>query len=112
MRHYSLEGAPERPVSHDPELKKRVLLDEPVSCVKKISHIVLEQGATASAHTHEGSSEIFYCVSGAITFSVMGEPVLLRRGHLLVVEPGEEHAIVEVSAGSEMVYLMVGSATG
>ncbi|MBZ0221107.1 MAG: cupin domain-containing protein [Candidatus Methylomirabilis sp.] len=107
MRHYSLEGAPERPVSHDPELKKKILLEGPVSCVKRISHIVLEQGATASAHTHDNSSEVFYCVRGAITFSVMGEPILLKSGHLLVVEPGEEHAIVEVSAESEMVYMMV-----
>lgn len=108
MRRYTLEDAPERPVSHDPELTKRVLLEEPVSCIWSISHIVLEHGATATAHTHAGSSEVFYCVRGAVTFSVMGEPVLLRKGHLLVVEPGEEHAIVEVSAASEMVYMKVG----
>lgn len=82
-------------------------MDAPVSCLKRVSHIVLEQGATASAHTHPGSYEVFYCARGALTFSVMGEPVLLRKGHLLVVEPGEEHAIVEVSAASEMVYFMV-----
>lgn len=108
MKHYTLETAPERPVSHNPELQKKVLFPEGVSCLRHISHIILKQGAFASAHTHADTTEIFYCVRGAITFSVDGKRALLLPGHLLVVEPGEEHAIVEVGAESEMVYMMVG----
>jgi len=108
MKHYTLESAPERPVTHNPELKKKVLFPEGVSCLRHISHIILSQGAAAFAHTHPETTEIFYCVRGAITFSVNGEPAKLLPGHLLVVEPGEEHAIIEVGMESEMVYMMVG----
>lgn len=108
MRLHTLEKAEEKPVSHNPELKKKVLVPEGVGPVKHISHIALKQGATASAHTHQDTTEVFYCLKGAITFSVNGSPVLLLPGSCLIVEPGEEHAIVEVSALSEMLYMMVG----
>ena len=108
MKHYTLDAAPERPVSHDPELKKRVLFPEGISCLRHISHIVLKAGSTASAHTHAETTEIFYCVRGAITLCVNHERTHLLPGHLLVIEPGEEHAIVEVPVESEMVYMMVG----
>ncbi len=108
MKHYTLDSAAERPVSHNPELKKRVLFPEGVSCLKHISHIILKKGSTASGHSHPETTEIFYCVRGAITFSVNGERVVLLPGHLLVVEPNEEHEIARVSAESEMLYMMVG----
>jgi len=108
LKHYTLEGAPVRPVSHNPELHKRLLLPEGVSCLRHISHIVLKPGSVASMHSHPETTEIFYCVRGLITFSVEDTPVRLKRGHLLVVEPGEEHAIIDVSEESEMVYMMAG----
>jgi quercetin dioxygenase-like cupin family protein len=42
-----------------------------------------------------------------MTFHVNGKPVPLAAGSCLIVEPGEEHAIVEVAVESEMVYMMV-----
>lgn len=108
MKHYTLDAAPVRPVSHNPELKKKVLFPDGISCLTHISHIVLQPGATASAHSHAETTEIFYCVRGAIVFSVNGESAALLPGHLLVVEPGEEHAIAEVKGESEMIYMMVG----
>lgn len=107
MRLYTLDKAEEKPVSHDPSLKKRVLVAEGVGCVAHISHIVLRPGSTASLHSHQDTTEVFYCVRGSITFAVNGAPVTLSAGSCLVVEPKEEHAIVEVAVESEMVYMMV-----
>lgn len=108
MRLYTLENAEVRPVSHDPELKKSLLVPDPVSCVRHISHISLSHGSAASAHAHADKTEVFYCISGAVTFRVNSFSVLLKTGSCLVVEPGEEHAITEVSEPSEMVYMMLG----
>lgn len=106
MRLHTLEKAEEKPVSHDPGLKKKLLVPEGVGCVRHISQIVLKPGASASAHAHD-ATEVFYCVRGEMTFHVNGNPVLLAAGSCLIVEPGEEHAIVEVAVESEMVYMMV-----
>jgi len=38
---------------------------------------------------------------------VNGKPVLFAAGSCLIIEPGEEHAIMEVAVESEMVYMMV-----
>lgn len=94
------------PVSHNPELKKKLLVPEGVGCVRHISQIVLKPGVSAAAHAHD-ATEVFYCVRGQLTFHVNGNPVPLVAGSCLIVEPGEEHAIVEVAVESEMVYMMV-----
>jgi quercetin dioxygenase-like cupin family protein len=109
MKLHTLETAEEKPVSHDPRLKKKLLVPEGVGCVAHISQIVLKPGDVVSAHAHIDSTEVFYCVRGALTFTINGGPVPLAPGSCLIVEPGEEHAIVEVRADSEMVYMMVKS---
>jgi len=107
MRLYTLDKAEEKPISHDPSLKKKVLVPDGVGCVAHISHIVLVPGSTASLHSHQDSTEVFYCVRGSVTFAVNGAYVALSAGSCLIVEPKEEHAIVDVASESEMVYMMV-----
>lgn len=106
MRLYSLASTPFTPVSHNPELKKQVLMPEPLSCVRHISHLKLSPGSTAVEHSHNEASEVFYCTRGAIVFRVSGKEVSLNEGSCLIVEPGESHAIVEVPVESEMVYFL------
>jgi mannose-6-phosphate isomerase-like protein (cupin superfamily) len=107
MKLQTLEKAEEKPVSHDMGLKKKLLVPGGVGCISHISQIVLKPGSTASTHSHKDSSEVFYCVRGSIVFNVDGRPVTLSAGSCLIVEPGEEHAIVDVGVESEMVYMMV-----
>lgn len=107
MKLHTPEKAEEKPVSHNPELKKKLLVPQGVGCVAHISQIVLKPGDAASAHAHGDAAEVFYCVRGALTFLIDGNPVLLAKGSCLIVEPGEEHAIVEVAVESEMIYMMV-----
>ncbi|MFC1769743.1 cupin domain-containing protein [Nitrospirota bacterium] len=107
MKRYSLDTTPFTGVSHDPSLKKQVLmppgeLDSPVH----ISHIILPPGATAIEHSHKDKNEIFYGIRGLIIFTVNGKEEPLRPGELVVVEPGESHSIKDVPEESEMLYLM------
>ena len=105
MRFYSLDSTPFKPVTHDPELKKQVLVPEGFSCVKHISHITLDPGSTASSHYHDAVYEVFYCIIGEAVFRVSGRKVQLTRGNCLVVEPGEVHEIAEVREVTELLYL-------
>lgn len=104
MKFYSLDSSPFKPVSHDPGLKKRVIVTEGFSCIKHVSHIVLEPGSTASLHSHADAFEVFYCVRGRAVFSIGEKKVPLKKGDCLVVEPHEEHAIKEVPEETELLY--------
>ncbi len=107
MKYYSLGSTGYAPVSHDPQIKKQVLVPEGFSCVRHLSHVVLRPGDTARVHAHADASEVFYCVRGRTEFSVSGGPVVVSAGSCLVLEPGEEHSISIVHEETELVYMLV-----
>lgn len=104
MRLYSLDSAPFKPVTHDPELKKQVIIPDGFSCVRHLSHITLKPGSTASRHAHEDAYEVFYCLGGEAVFRVSGKDTLLVKGSCLVVEPKEVHEISLVREVTELLY--------
>lgn len=104
MRLYSLDSAPFKPVTHDPELKKQVIVPDGFSCVRHLSHITLRPGSTASRHAHEDAYEVFYCLGGEVVFRISGKDILLIRGSCLVVEPKEVHEIPLVREVTELLY--------
>jgi len=110
MKLFSLQDIPYEAVSHDPGLKKKVLARDPLPSIKNINHIILQPGDRASEHSHSDCVEVFYCMRGDAEFSVQGKTLPIRKGHLLFVERGEMHAILEVKEESEFLYLHVNSA--
>ena len=104
MRHYPLEKAARRPVTHDPELEKTVLVEDRVSCMAGLSHIALVPGNTARAHSHSDAHEVFYCIEGSVDFGVGDSEVRLSAGDCLVVEPGEVHSIKRVIEETRLLY--------
>jgi mannose-6-phosphate isomerase-like protein (cupin superfamily) len=107
MKLFSLNETPYEPVSHEPGLKKRVLAKDILPSVKHISHIILQPGNSASEHSHSDYVEVFYCIRGDAVFSIKGENISIRKGHLLFVEPGEIHSILKVNEETELLYLHV-----
>lgn len=108
MKRSSLDEAPFEPVSHDPDLKKQVLLREGVlPGIRYVSHIVLAPGSRAGEHAHPEGSEVFYCVRGEVRFRVGGRDLALGAGQFLVVEPGERHSIEDAPEEAEMLYFFV-----
>lgn len=104
MQLFSLDRSPLEPVSHDPGLKKRVLIHNTLPHIKHISHIILQQGDMASEHVHIDTYEVFYCIRGNAEFLIKGEYVTIRKGDLLFVEPGEFHSITEIKEETELLY--------
>jgi mannose-6-phosphate isomerase-like protein (cupin superfamily) len=108
MKFSSLDSLPFEPVSHDPALKKKVLLGQGgLPHIKAISHIELGPGDRASRHSHENAFEVFYGISGRVDFVVAGTAVSLAEGCCLVIEPGEEHSIEGAERGSRMLYFLL-----
>lgn len=108
MRLVSLKDVSLSPVSHDPALKKRVLLGPgDLPHIASLSHVRFGRGDRASAHSHEDGFEVFFCISGAVKFVVGGRPVELPEDGCLVVEPGEVHSIEGAEEGSRIIYFRV-----
>ena len=104
MKLFSLRETPFEPVSHDPGLKKKVLARGALPWVNQISHIILKQGSRVSEHVHTNYFEVFYCIRGSAVFLIKGDRVSIKEGNLLIVEPGEPHAI-DVIEETELLYL-------
>ncbi len=107
MKIYSLSKTPVEPVSHDPQLKKRVLVRDGIPHVRNISHVSLRAGDRASSHSHRDAFEILYCLRGRVIFEVEGRDVLVREGDCLVIEPSEVHSIPQVIEDTELFYFKV-----
>jgi mannose-6-phosphate isomerase-like protein (cupin superfamily) len=108
MKLFSLSETPYTPISHDPALKKQVLVPKNVlRSIWHISHIILSAGSRVSVHEHRDSSEVFYCIKGNVKFMINGKEIDLGSGQCLVVEPGEPHSIEVTPKETELVYFMV-----
>jgi mannose-6-phosphate isomerase-like protein (cupin superfamily) len=82
-------------VSHNPDIIKKVLLNEhelPGSV--RLSHALFSPGQKASAHRHEGLCEVFYVLSGCGQMIVDNIDYPLEQGSCIVVEAGELHELV------------------
>lgn len=112
MKLYSLESTPYEPESHDPGLRKKVLLRDVIPSVEHVSHIVLLPGNHGSMHSHPEAFEVLYCVRGAVLFIVKEEEFVLKKGDCLIVEPGEPHALPDVIEETELLYFKVSEARG
>ncbi len=108
MRLVSPDELPLQSVSHDPHLKKKVLIPGGVlPHIRTLSHIELGPGDRASEHVHEDGYEVFYGLGGKINFTVEGRTVVLSEGMCLVVEPGEAHSVEGAEEGSRMLYFLL-----
>ena len=107
MKLFSLDKTPYDPVSHDPQMKKRVLTRDSLPCVRHISHIILKPGNAVSQHAHHEEYEVFYCIRGTAVMTVNGEKMTITQGDLMYAEPGDSHAFDEIIEETELIYFVV-----
>ncbi len=94
MKQVQLAAQPEQPVSHNPEIRKRVLLRAgDLPHLTNFSQARFAPGQVASAHAHADMSEVFWVESGQGTIWVEGQAYPLTPGSCLAVEAGEQHEI-------------------
>lgn len=99
MKHTSLNDLPEESVSHNPEIKKKVMLrfgDLPH--LTNFSQSRFAPGQTAPSHAHQDMCEVFFVESGSGVIDIDGKEYLLVPGSCVAVEPGEFHEVVNNGA--------------
>lgn len=101
MKIVSLADVPEQGVSHNPDIRKRVMLGR--GCVPHLTNFTescLAPGQTADAHAHTGMHEVFFVASGEGRIRIGGEEHALGAGVCVAVAPGESHEITCTGAGN------------
>jgi mannose-6-phosphate isomerase-like protein (cupin superfamily) len=95
----SLADLPEGHVSHDPEIKKKVMLKKgDLSHVTGFSQAYFAPGQSASSHAHEDMAEVFLVESGTGTIYVNGQGYPLGLGVCVVVDAGEVHEVLNTGS--------------
>jgi quercetin dioxygenase-like cupin family protein len=95
MKQGTLNHLPDQPVSHNPDITKRVLFTHgEIPAVTQYSQASLLPGQIAPAHAHADMYEVFLCLSGTGSIVIDGDTYELTPGHFYLCEPGEMHEIV------------------
>lgn len=98
MKLTTLNQLPEQSVSHNPEIKKRVMLTpHELPNISNFSQAIFTPGQIALAHAHETMYEVFYIESGEGTIRINGEDYPLTQGTCVIVEPKEIHEVINDS---------------
>ena len=100
MKITSLDGVPEQAVSHNPAIKKRVMLQKgDMPHLTNFSQARFAPGQVANGHSHQDMAEVFFVESGRGTISINGQPQPLTPGVCVLVEPGEYHEVINTGEG-------------
>ncbi|HVF49995.1 MAG TPA: cupin domain-containing protein [Pyrinomonadaceae bacterium] len=99
MKLISLAGLPSEGVSHNPEIRKRVILQRgDVPHLNSFSQTQLKPGQVARAHAHTGMHEVFYVLKGSGHIRIDDGEHSLTAGTCVAVAPGESHEIANTGA--------------
>lgn len=94
MKIVSLEAVPDEGVSHDPEIRKRVLLVRgDVPHLTAFTRSRLRPGQVARAHRHADMHEVFFVLEGSGRMMLDDAEHALAAGTCVAVAPGEAHEI-------------------
>lgn len=108
MRLINLSQLPDEGVSHNPEIRKKVMVRAGVvPHLTGFSRSALMPGQVARAHAHADMHEIFFVANGEGTISINDSKHAIGPGTCIVVEPGETHEISN-SGQTELVLFYFG----
>jgi quercetin dioxygenase-like cupin family protein len=94
VKHIALSQIPEEPVSHNPEIKKKVMLRfGELPHLTNFSQARFAPGQVAVAHAHADMCEVFFVESGTGVMTVNGQAYTLEAGVCIAVEAGEVHEV-------------------
>lgn len=104
MKQVSLSQIPEQGVSHNPAIRKKVMLQAgELPHLTNFAQARFAPGQVAAAHAHRDMCEIFFVEAGTGTIVIDGIPYPLNPGTCIAVEVGEVHEVA--NTGSEELVL-------
>lgn len=111
MKIISLSNLPEEGVSHNPEIKKKVMLRAgEIPHLSTFSQARFRSGQVADVHAHDAMYEVFFVEEGEGIIRVENKEYRLEEGVCIVVEPGEVHEITNTMS-TELVLTYFGLKT-
>lgn len=99
MKLTSLNNLPEKEVSHNPKIKKRVMLSSgDLPHLTNFSQARFAPGQVSPGHFHRDMCEVFYVESGSGIIIIDGKEYSLEKGTCVATELGEVHEIINNSS--------------
>lgn len=94
MKYTCLNQLPQQEVSHNPAIKKKVMLKMgDLPHLTNFSQARFAPGQIAAAHAHQDMSEVFFVETGEGIITIDGQEYNLQPGTCIAVEPGEVHEV-------------------
>ncbi len=94
MRITDLQQSTPQPVSHNPGIKKRMLIaPDQVKNLVYFSEARFPVGESAPAHHHNDMTEVFFIRSGSGSIEINGESYAMKPGQCITIEPGDVHEL-------------------
>jgi mannose-6-phosphate isomerase-like protein (cupin superfamily) len=104
----SIDSTEETEVSHNPKIKKHVLISNgEIEHITNFSEAVFPPGEIAHAHSHSDMTEVFFIKSGNGVMSVDAVSIPLEAGMCVTVKPNERHELNNTGS-TEMVVMYFG----
>ena len=104
----SINGAPEKPVSHNPAVKKQVWFRKgDLPPFTQIARVVVPPGEVLAAHAHADMHELFLILKGTARMIVDGVPHDLGPEDTIAMSPGESHELSNPGDGPT-IFLVAG----
>jgi len=108
MKILSLTELRDQQISHNPNIKKRVMIAAgELGALTNFSQAVFPIGEIAPVHQHENMGEVFFVQSGEGEIRIDGESFKLLPGVCALVEAHEEHKL-ENTGDEELVITYFG----
>lgn len=108
MKYCNLQSLPEESVSHNPEIRKRVMLRK--GDLPHLTHFAQARfapGQSAMTHSHQDMAEVFFVNVGEGEIRVDGRVHRVKVGDCLAIDPGETHEVTNTGR-SELVLTYFG----
>ncbi|MBT3227663.1 MAG: cupin domain-containing protein [Candidatus Marinimicrobia bacterium] len=94
MKLVNLKELPQDSVSHNPRIKKQVILKyHEIGNISTLAQSAYPPGEKVEEHVHKDLIEIFIVQSGSGVITIEGSHYDLMTGITVVVEAGERHAL-------------------
>jgi len=98
-----LSEIPESGVSHDPTIRKKVLIKNGrIPKLTNFSQSVLKPGQFCPKHIHSDMWEVYLVQHGTGSIMIGEEEIILKEGDCLIVDPGEEHSMQNKFANQDL----------
>jgi len=94
MKHVSLSTLPLREVSHNPRIKKQMMIGfDELKPLTQFARAVFPPGECAPGHAHDNMAEVFFVERGRGNMRIDGVDYPFAQGECITVMPGEVHEL-------------------